>query len=99
MHRLVSHEYFMDEMRITELAIITKYIDYSFVLEWNMTRNIMLSALRPYLKKKNIKANEFWPLPIDEGYYKEELTQEVDPKAIKWFDSIKGELEYKKGSK
>lgn len=56
----------MDEMHIIDIAIMLKYIEYSDVLEWSHTRQLMLCQLKPYLKKKNMTAQELFPLPTDE---------------------------------
>ena len=66
MHKLVSHSYFMDEMHIIDVNIMTRYIEYSDVLEWAHTRQIMLCQLKPYLKRKTMTAQDLLPLPIDE---------------------------------
>ena len=98
MHKLCSHQYFMDEMSIPDLNIMTKYIEFADVVSWNQARNIMLSSLRPYLKKKNLTVDEFLPLPVDENWQaKEKLTTEVDQKDIEWFRKYKEQ--YKKDSK
>lgn len=90
MHKIVTHEYFMDYMQVPDIDIISKYLEYAEVCSWVQTRQIMLCSLKPYLKKKNIKPDEFFPLPIDASYNrKEELTTEVDPRAIEWFKSIR----------
>ena len=73
-------------MHLTEIPIITKYLQFADVVTWNQTRNIMLSSLRPYLKKKNLTADEFLPLPCDAKWHeKEELTTEVKNEDIEFF--------------
>ena len=85
-------------MHLTEIPIITKYWQFADVVTWNQTRNIMLSSLRPYLKKKNLTADEFLPLPCDAKWHeKEELTTEVKNEDIEWFRKFKEQ--YKKDSK
>lgn len=80
----------MDEMSIPDLNIMTKYIQFAETASWERTRQIMLSSLRPYLKKKDMTADEFLPLPVDERWHeKEELTTEVDQKDIEWFRKFK----------
>lgn len=82
----------MDDMQIPDLQIMTKYLDFAEAAAWSQTRQIMLCSLKPYLKKKNMTANEFFPLPIDDTWdEKEELTQEVDPRALEWFRRMKAQ--------
>lgn len=84
-------------MQLCEIPIITKYLAFADVVAWNQTRNVMLSVLRPYLKKKNMTADEFFPLPIDESYQaKEELTQEVSNEDVAWWKNYVEQ--YKKDS-
>lgn len=87
----------MDEMTVPDLNIMTKYIEYAETASWERTRQIMLCSLKPYLKKKNLTADEFLPLPCDAKWHeKEELTTEVDSKDIEWFRKFKEQ--YKKDS-
>lgn len=89
-HKIVSHEYFLDEMQIPDLCIATKYIEYAEVAQWECTRQIMLCQLKPYLKKKNMTAQEFLPLPTD-YHDNRDKTTEVDPRALEWFKKMKKE--------
>lgn len=85
----------MDKMRARDLSIMLKYIEYSDATAWDRTRNIMLSVLKPYLKKKNLTATELWPLPIDnidEG----EHTTEVDKEKLDWWINNKDKFTSKK---
>ena len=76
----------MDEMQVLDLTIATKYLDFAEAASWAQTRQIMLCSLKPYLKKKNLTADEFFPLPIDESWQaKEELTQEISNEDVDWF--------------
>lgn len=87
----------MDDMQIPDLNIITKYLNFAEAASWAQTRQIMLCSLKPYLKKKNMTADEFFPLPIDKSYQaKEELTQEISNEEVEWFKKF--QAEYKKGS-
>lgn len=87
----------MDEMSIPDLNIMAKYLEFAETASWERTRQIMLSSMRPYLKKKNITADEFWPLPVDKRWKeKEELTTEVKNEDIEWFRKFKEQ--YKKDS-
>ena len=87
MHKLVSHEYFMDEMHVVDVGIMTKYLEYSEVIQWNMTRQIMLTTLKPYLKKKDLTAAELFPLPIDDD--NSEHTTEMSNEELEWFKKFK----------
>ena len=84
-------------MQIPDILIATKYLDFAEAASWSQTRQVMLCSLKPYLKKKNMTADEFFPLPIDESYQeKTELTKEVNNKDIEWWkDFVK---QYKKDS-
>lgn len=93
-HKIVSHEYFMDEMQIPDLAIMTKYLDFAEAAAWAQTRQIMLCSLKPYLKKKDITASEFWPLPIDD--IGNEHTTEAKPELIEWFKKYQDDYSNKK---
>lgn len=84
-------------MQIPDLAIATKYLEFAEAASWAETRQIMLCSLKPYLKKKNITADEFFPLPIDETWHrKDEMTTELDKGALEWFKTFK--QNYKKDS-
>lgn len=83
----------MDVMQIPDLMIVTQYLDFAEAAAWAQTRQVMLCSLKPYLKKKNITADEFFPLPIDDNYYNEtEHTTEADPRMIEWFKNIKEKI-------
>lgn len=66
MHKTVSHDYFLDEMQMPDVVIATQFLNFAEAAQWAQTRQIMLCTLKPYLKKKNITAEEFMPLPTDE---------------------------------
>lgn len=85
----------MDEMQIPDLCIATKYLEYAEVAQWEHTRQIMLCQLKPYMKRKNMTAQEMLPLPIDKDFEREKTT-EVDPGALAWFKKMK-EQEKKEG--
>ena len=87
-NKLCTHEFFLDEMNMYDLYLMTKYLSYADMAAWQQTRQIMLSSLRPYLKKKNITAQEFFPLIIDEDN-KVEMTKEVSSDEINWFKQFK----------
>lgn len=85
-HKIVTHQYFLDEMQIPDLIIVTKYLDYAECASWVQTRQIMLSVLKPYLKNKNLTADQLFPLPIDKK--EQEKDTSVDPNMIKWFNTV-----------
>ena len=84
-------------MQIPDILIATKYLDFAEAASWSQTRQVMLCSLKPYLKKKNMTADEFFPLPIDESWNKkEELTTEVSNDDINWWKNYVEQ--YKKDS-
>lgn len=91
-HKIVSHDYFLDDMSITDLCIATKYLDYCEVGSWMQTRQIMLSVLKPYLKKKDMTAAELLPLPIDDDE-KLNHTTEITNEEIEWYNKAKKQFE------
>lgn len=88
MYRLISHEYFMDDMSLIDLTIMSKYIEYADVLDWARTRLLMLSVLKPYLKKKDTSAADILHLPIDD-IDKEQGRTDVTNEEIDWFKKVK----------
>lgn len=78
----------MDEMQISELNIATKYLDYAEVDQWMQTRELMLSVLGPYLKKKDTKSSDLIRLPIDDEEAKNHTT-ELTNKELEWFNKYK----------
>jgi len=73
-------------MQIPDVVIATMFLDFAEAASWSQTRQIMLASLRPYLKKKNITADEFFPLPTDEKFQeREELTKEISNEDVKWW--------------
>lgn len=89
----------MDEMQVPDLVIATKYLDFAEAAAWSQTRQIMLCSLKPYLKKKNITAEEFLPLPTDEQEEEREITYEADPKLVESFLKYQEEQKKQKDSK
>ena len=84
-------------MQIPDVVIATKYLDFAEAASWSQTRQIMLCSLKPYLKKKNMTADEFFPLPIDKSWQeKEELTQEISNEDVAWWKNYVEQ--YKKDS-
>lgn len=88
MHKLVTHEYFMDEMTIMDIPIMMKYIKYADTTSWEQTRELMLSIVAPYLKKKDTTAKDIIKLPIDEDD-KVEHDHTVSNGAMDWFKKYK----------
>ena len=82
-------------MQITELHIATKYLDYVEVDAWLRTRELMLSVLGPYLKKKDTKSSDLIRLPIDEDEYNRNHTTEITNKEVEWFNRYKKSLKEK----
>ena len=87
-YKLVNHEYFLDECQITEIPILTKYLEYSDVVSWNQTRNLMLCVLKPYLKKKDTTAQDILHLPIDD-IDKEKGRTDVTKEEMDWWKQVK----------
>lgn len=75
-------------MQVPDLYIATKYLDYAECAAWSQTRQIMLCTLKPYLKKKNITAAEFFPLPTDSNEAKNHTTI-ITNEELKWFNENK----------
>lgn len=82
MHKIVTHQYFLDDMQMIELPIATKYLEFSEVINWQQTREIMLSVLRPYLKKKDTSAQDILPLPTDEVHIP---NHEISNDEVSWY--------------
>jgi hypothetical protein len=86
----------MDDMQVPDLQMMTKYLDFAEAAAWSQTRQIMLCSLKPYLKNKNLTADEFFPLPIDESWQaKQELTTEISNEDVAWWNNYCEN--YKKG--
>lgn len=92
----MSHEYFLDEMQLIDLCIATKYLEFAEVNSWNQIRQLMLCQLKPYLKKKDLTAQELFPLPIDDDGI--EHTIEVSNEDVSWFKKFRENYK-NKGSK
>lgn len=56
----------MDECKEYEIPYFVDNLLITQKNEWDRTRQMMLCSLKPYLKKKNITAEELFPLPFDE---------------------------------
>lgn len=82
-YKVISYELFMDHLSDWELETIIQFLPYSIRQEWNMTRNLMLAALKPYLKDKSITPEKLVPLigdsGLDDGEHNIEITkQEIE---------------------
>lgn len=77
----------MDEMRPEDATFMLKYIKFSDINSWLQTRELMLCSLKPYLKKKNLTAQELWPLPCDKE--KPKLKKTVTNEEIEAFNKNK----------
>lgn len=89
----------MNELTITEIPILTKYLDLADTVSWIQTRELMLSVLRPYLKKKNITSKELMPLPIDEDNKEKAIhTTEISNEDVEYFNNFCKEFEKQKGN-
>ena len=90
-HKLVSHSYFMDQMQIPDLSIMTKYLEFADVSQWDMVRRMMIAAAGPNLKTKYRDPKVLLPLPIDEKEEKKVKHTEIDKQAEALFLKLKGE--------
>ncbi len=80
----------MDEMSIPDMQVMTKFIEYAETSSWIQTRQIILSVLKPYLKKKDTTAEELFPLAIDRD--RKELeghTTEMTNEELEWWNKYK----------
>ena len=65
-YKLVSYEYFMDDLKDWELELLIDNISWSTKNDWEQTRMIMYASLVPHVKKGTIKeASDILPLPTD----------------------------------
>lgn len=85
----------MDECRVTDIPILTKYLAFADTVSWLQTRELMLSVLRPYLKKKDTTAKDLFKLPIDDDGV--EHTTEIANEDVEWYNKFVEN--YKKGNK
>ena len=82
-------------MTIPDISLMTMFLEYAEVAQWNQTRYMMLTTLKPYLKKSDLTAQELFPLPIDDDM-KEENRTDVTNEEIDWFKKVK--QQFKKDS-
>lgn len=64
----------MDEMQDWEISLLADNLNYALKDEWEMTRWIVYSVLRPYLKKGQAEKSmsKLFPLPFDKDDYNQE---------------------------
>ena len=72
-------------MTIPDVSLMTMFLEYAEVAQWNQTRYMMLTTLKPYLKKSDLTAQELFPLPIDDDM-KEEKTTEISNEDVDWYN-------------
>lgn len=84
-HKIVSHDYFLDTMQWGDIAIASAYIDYAEVTQWMQTRELMLSILSPYLKKKDTTGKDLIHLPIDD----EDKDTTISNEEVEWYKKFK----------
>lgn len=68
--KLVTHEYFLDELSDYELQLLGDNLIYSAQTDWEIARLQMFVAMQPYMKKGMGKKTpqDFLPMPFDEDY-------------------------------
>lgn len=89
-YKLVSYDYFMDEMQIIDVNEIIRYIQYAETSSLIQTRQLMLATLQPHLKNHNVKASDLWPLAIDKDA--EEASKgdtSISNDSVTWFENNK----------
>lgn len=81
----------MDDMQIPDLSLMTKYLEFADVMQWDMTRRIMIAACGPNLKTKYRDPKVLLPLPIDDDgiVHTHEMTNEDLDKCMKFRDYVK----------
>lgn len=81
--RLVSYEYFMDELQEWEISLLADCLNSGYREEWEMTRWLVYSIIQPNIKKsmQDKSMHELLPLPFDEEY-KEEEEQDITNEEI-----------------
>lgn len=87
----------MDRMSISDLSIMTKYLEFADVSLWDMARRIMVAAAGPNLKTKYRDPKVLLPLPIDDDgiIHTTEMTNEDLEKCRRFNEYVK-QMEKKK---
>ena len=95
-YKVISYEQFMDHLSDWELETIIQFLPYSIRQEWNMTRNLMLASLKPYLKDKTCTADKLVPLIGDQDDDEEhdiEMTNEQKELLKKQAEEVRAIIE------
>jgi len=72
-------------MQYGDLIISLRYLQFAEVAQWEQTRELMLSILRPYLKNKDTTAQDLFKLPTDEVHIPEHSISNEDVEFYKKF--------------
>lgn len=75
----------MDELQDWEVSLLADNLNYGLKDEWEMTRWIVCSVLRPHLKKSMAEKpmTELFPLPTDKDNKMAEVNTEISNSDIK----------------
>lgn len=83
-------------MSPADVHLMSKYLKYAETNAWLQTRQMMLSTLKPYLKKKDLTADQLFPLPIDDDIKRDNgMTTEVTNAEIEMYHRMKTRFEKK----
>lgn len=87
----------MDTMQIPDLSIMTKYLEFADVSQWDMVRRIMIAAAGPNLKTKYRDPKVLLHLPIDDddAIHTTEMSNEDLEKCRRFNEYVK-QMEKKK---
>lgn len=66
--RMVTYEYFMDDMQEWEISLLADNVNSALRDEWEMTRWIVYTTIQPHIKQsqRDKPIHELMPLPFDE---------------------------------
>lgn len=64
-NKLVSYQYFMDEMQMYEIFDLIDLIPWANKTSYEQMRLVMWATLKPYLKKQTITPEKLLPLYTD----------------------------------
>lgn len=92
MHKIVTHQYFLDDMNYGDLSIILKYLEYADVIAWSQTRELMYTVMAPYLKNKNTTAKDILKLPTDQ-VEEHIVNHEISNEEVAWYKKFKENYE------
>lgn len=65
MHKIMSYEYFMDELQDYEIQTLSGMLEYVDYDEWRRTRILYHGIVSPYLKRPQ-SMTKMMPLPGDD---------------------------------